>query len=789
MAKMTFETYKNLVETQGRALLDVIQSVAMGDLDVEVEVPPGEDSPGIEVLSDLAVGIQMMVDDLRDMVRNETQSRLIERQSRALLSVVQSVALGDLDVEIDVPEGVEELSELAIGIEMMVDDIRAMLEEQERARAEIEASHQQLETTLAEMRAVQQRYVQQEWSGYAATAPGYVYTVDADAPQPLAGEALPETWEATLNAALKRGETVVTGEEDETARALALPITWAGETIGVLGLSRQAAATWNDEDMAVVNEIVEYVGWALENQRLFEEALRARSLLSKQVRELDCLNDIGRKIAESPPIPELLQWTAERIPQAMQYADVCLAVIEYGGRFYGDIDAVDLSRQMVAGMRIGDELIGRVLVAYREADDAQATHFLDSESALLGDVSRRLTGYIENQRLLEQTQMRAIHEQTLLEIGAVIGGSEDMDAVLSALPGIIESLRELAPLDTLSLATYTPGENEVTVYNVSAATAGDAADRISLDRSGVNLPTEGSGPGWVVTHERPWQQDDIRKRPAFAEDMHLIADGIVSRLILPLRSGDRIVGALSVMSQQPAAFTSDHVAFLTQVSNQLAQAIDRARLLASTRAALAAEAETHRSYEQREWETYLQEHRKLRQNTFVYDQGEVTLAPDFWRPEIQRALRDVALVTSAQMRNGAEPQDRLGHLADSDADKRVGLAIPIEMRGQVIGVLGVEDPEGKWRSSADHLALIQSVAQQLGQALESARLLEDTQRRAAREERTRRITDNIRAAPTIEEAVKRAVQEIGRVLNASEMVARLGPENRLLSREEGDAHE
>ena len=777
MAKMTLEAYRQLVETQGRALLNIIQSVAMGNLDVEVEIPESEDLPGIGVFSDLAVGIQMMIDDLRDMMRNETQSRLIERQSRALLSVVQSVALGDLDVKIDIPEGVEELSELAIGIEMMVDDIHFMLEEQERARVEIEASRQQLEETLAEMQAVQQRYIQQEWSGYAVESPGYAYTAGADAAQPLAEEALPASWSAPLAAALTRGETVVIGEDDAAARALALPITWAGETIGVLGLSRPATATWNDEDMAVVSEIVEYVGWALENQRLFEEALRARSLLSKQVRELDCLNDIGRKIAESPSIPELLQWTAERIPQAMQYADVCLATIEYGGRFYGDIDAVDLSRQMVAGMRIGDVLIGRVLVAYREDRDTAALPFLDSESTLLGDVARRLTGYIENQRLLEQTELRAKHEQALLQIAAAIGGSEDLEGVIGVLPTIVEPLRELAPVDLMSLATYTAGENKVTVFAVVKETDVD-----HFSPPGTQLPLEGSAPGWVIAHERPWIQDDMRKKPTFAEDMNLIAEGVISRLIIPLRFGERTVGTLNLASLQPATFTPEHVTLLTQVANQLAQAIERARLLASTRAALAAEAETRRSYERREWETYLQEHRKLRQNTFIYDQGEVSLASDFWRPEMQRALRDVALTTSVQAKSADQA-------SDGDADKRVGLAVPIEMRGQVIGVLGVEDPAGEWHSSPDHLALIQSVAQQLGQALESARLLEDTQRRAAREERTRQITDNIRAAPTIEEAVKRAVQEIGRVLHASEMVARLGTENLLLSPEEDTTHE
>lgn len=772
MAEMTLEAYKQLVEAQGRALLNVIQSVAVGDLDVKVEIPEG-----IEVFSDLAVGIQMMIDDLREMMHSETQSRLIERQSRALLSVVQSVALGDLDVAIDIPEGVEELSELAIGIEMMVDDIRTMLQEQERARAEVEASRQQLEKNLEEMRAVQQRYVQQEWSAYAATTPGYVYTAGDVAPLPLTAETLAEPWKATLNTALARGEVVV-GSEGEAARILALPITWGGETIGVLGLNRQAAAPWNDEDMAAVQEIVEQASWALENQRLFEEALRARSLLSKQVRELDCLNDIGRKIAESPPIPELLCWTAERIPQAMQYPDICLAVIEYAGRFYGEIDAVDLSRQMMAGMRIGDELVGRLLVAYREDATAQAHHFLDSESALVGDIARRITGYIENRRLLEQTELRARHEQALVEIAAAIGSSEDLEGVLSMLPAIAAPLRQLAPIDVLSVATYNPGENEVTVFSVVMET-----DVEHFSPPGTRLPLEGSAPGWVVTHERPWCEDDIRKKPVFAEDMHLVAEGVIARLILPLRFGERIIGTLNLASKQPAAFTPERVSLLTQVANQLAQAIERARLLASTRAALAAEAETRRSYERRDWEAYLQEHRKLRQNTFVYDQGGVTLTPDFWRPEMQRALREVTLATSAQSHNGTEGP------ADGNADKRVGLAVPIEMRGQVIGVLGVEDPEGEWRSSADHLALIQSVAQQLGQALESARLLEATQRRAAREERTRQIVDNIRSAASIEDAVKRAIQEIARVLNASEMVARLGPENLLASPEEGESYE
>jgi len=760
MTKITLEDYKQLVETQGRRLLDGIRAVASGNLDVPLEVPEG-----VPVLTDLAAAIETLRDDLRERQALRERVQLIETQSRALLDVVQSVALGDLDVTVEIPEGVEELSELAVGIEMMVDDIRAMLDEQTRARAELESTQKQLTAALEEMRAIQRRYIQREWSESEIVKGGYYYAEGMEEPQPLAEEIPPE-WLTVLNDAAARG-TAVAAQDMTTGQFLALPISWIGETLGVLGFVRPAARAWDADEVAAVEEIIEQAGWALENQRLFDETQRARALLSKQIRELDCLNDIGRKIAESPEVPELLQWTAERLPQAMQYPEVCIATIEYGGRFYGNIEAIDMTRQMVSGLRIGNAQVGRVVVAYTEE-----RAFLDGESALLGDVTRRLTGYIETRQLFEQTEARAAHEQALFEIAGAIGATEDIEGLLAALARVGALLRRLAPVDGLTLTMYTPGETTATFFPVPLE-----ADSAPSDVTGTKLPLEGSASGWVITNGQPWIDSDLRRRKTFPEDADLAAQGMVSRIIVPLRFGAQLEGTLNLTSRQRNAFTQERVALLEQVANQLAQVVERIRLLQSTRAALAAEAETRRSYERREWQTYLQENRRLRQNTFVYDAGRVVLQPDFWRPEMLKSLRESRPVTTRDVQT-----------ADT-SEKRVGLAIPIEMRGQIIGVLGVEDPEGTWRGSADQLALLQAVAQQLGQALESARLLEAIQRRAAREERTRRIIDNIRAASSIEEAVKRAVREIASVLNASELVARLGAEEFLAPSEEGETYE
>jgi methyl-accepting chemotaxis protein len=60
MSEITLEEYKQLVQERGQALMDVIQSVSLGDTEVEIEIPEG-----VEIFSDLAVGVEMMVDDLR----------------------------------------------------------------------------------------------------------------------------------------------------------------------------------------------------------------------------------------------------------------------------------------------------------------------------------------------------------------------------------------------------------------------------------------------------------------------------------------------------------------------------------------------------------------------------------------------------------------------------------------------------------------------------------------------------------------------------------------------------
>jgi hypothetical protein len=129
-----------------------------------------------------------------------------------------------------------------------------------------------------------------------------------------------------------------------------------------------------------------------------------------------------------------------------------------------------------------------------------------------------------------------------------------------------------------------------------------------------------------------------------------------------------------------------------------------------------------------------------------------------------------------------------------DKDMTVGereLALPITLRGQIIGAIGACRPSASRRArdsagsgsreeligwSDEDVALAQVITDQLAQTIESLRLLDETQRRAARERLTSEVTARVRETLDMETVLKTAVQEVRQALGLPEVVVRLAPQ-------------
>jgi GAF domain-containing protein len=354
--------------------------------------------------------------------------QMVQEQGQVLLDAIQSVALGNLDVAIEVPEGVEILSDLAIGLEMMIDDIREMIAEQERARGEVERARQELDSALNQVLAVQRRYVREGWESYTDRASewaesqgsdGYVISLEGEGPTS-------DDWLPAMSSAIRQVGYVTESDDPsvEGQSTLAMPIAFYGEVFGALGFSREGQE-WSEGELEVVRSVVDQVAQALENQRLLDEQQRVGDLMSKRVQELNSLNEIGLKIAENPDTGEFLTWVLERIPPVMQYPEDCAIAIEFEGQLYGSQQAVDLPHQIVQGLRIGDDLAGRICVAYTKAHD-----FLNEESALLGNIARRVSDYVERRRLLAGVRAAAARDRRIRTATDRIHRAADAESIV-----------------------------------------------------------------------------------------------------------------------------------------------------------------------------------------------------------------------------------------------------------------------------------------------------------------------------------------------------------------------
>jgi GAF domain-containing protein/HAMP domain-containing protein len=267
-----------------------------------------------------------------------------------------------------------------------------------------------------------------------------------------------------------------------------------------------------------------------------------------------------------------------------------------------------------------------------------------------------------------------------------------------------------------------------------------------------------------------------------------------SEMALPLQARGEILGALDVQSTEPGAFGDEDVAVLQTLADQVAVAISNARLFQQAQQSMDAERRAYGELSRQAWQELLRTRPEL---GFRSDERGVTGAGDIWRPEMEQAVQEGRTV---QISNGkypwpaaqggqtsnlqpqiseqpaSQPTDQVPHGRDealAGPDEGHPLAVPIKVRGQVVGVLDTFKPSDTGQWTLEEIAILEQITEQLGTALESARLYQDTQRRAARERLAREITDEIRRAGDVEGIVRTTVDKLFHVLGTSRAFAQL----------------
>ncbi len=228
-----------------------------------------------------------------------------------------------------------------------------------------------------------------------------------------------------------------------------------------------------------------------------------------------------------------------------------------------------------------------------------------------------------------------------------------------------------------------------------------------------------------------------------------------SEAAIPVRSRGQVLGALTVQDGQPNAFDDEAISALQTMADQIGVALDNARLFAESQNALDATRRAYGEISHAAWVDLLSSQRSFR---FRYSNSEIhPIEPGAESP----AREQVALT---------------GRSTQTTINGKATLILPIKVRRLTIGTLKLPKPASNQAWTKQEITMLETLAAQLGVALESARLFEESHRRAAQERHLGEATSRMRETLDIEAVLKTAAQEIQQVLGLQDVTIRLqGP--------------
>jgi GAF domain-containing protein len=203
-----------------------------------------------------------------------------------------------------------------------------------------------------------------------------------------------------------------------------------------------------------------------------------------------------------------------------------------------------------------------------------------------------------------------------------------------------------------------------------------------------------------------------------------------SEITLPLRFGASVFGALDVQSTEKNAFLQEDISILSILADQVGVSIQNLRSYQQIQEALevAQVASTHTSSQQ--WQQYL------------------TQQP-----------------VDGYFFDGIDTKN----INKSDKQRDYSLAVPLSLRGTRIGTikLSSSDPNRMWTS--DEIDMAQATAERTSIAVENARLLQEAQKRAAKERAIGDISTKIGSSSNLENILRTAIQELGNTLPGTDI--------------------
>ena len=272
--------------------------------------------------------------------------------------------------------------------------------------------------------------------------------------------------------------------------------------------------------------------------------------------------------------------------------------------------------------------------------------------------------------------------------------------------------------------------NETEDHVMLQAASSEGGERMIARGHSLSVGTQGIV-GYVAAQKKPRIALDVGEDAVFFNNPDLPMTR--SEVALPLLVRNKVLGVLDIQSDKPQAFGTEDIDVLQTLSDQIAVAIENARLLDETQAAIL-QLEALTGIRTREAWT-----QRLHENNRVF-----TYTPLGMRAEKLSRNNNENVITA-----------------------------PIVLRGQKIGNISIaRKGDAKWNKLDE--GLLDEVAGQVGLAVDNIRLLEEATQRVKHEQTVGNLAARFSQSLDLDTLLQTAARELGQVPDVSEVSVFIG---------------
>jgi signal transduction histidine kinase len=395
--------------------------------------------------------------------------------------------------------------------------------------------------------------------------------------------------------------------------ALLVPLVSLGDVTGAAVLAARGPAAFDAAAVEAVEDLVQPLVAAIEQRRLRDES-------RGQAGELAALYETSRLITARLDLPSVLEAISRSVTDLIGGTGCAIALLTDDRSRLEHAAAHGLAAPGWRGLSlaVGEGIIGRCAQlavpvrvddlradpdsARRDVDEAEGLRsvlcvplvvaggpigvvaaFSTQPAAFTGHHQRVLEAFAEqaaiaihNAQLFEQNVRRARETKALLEAGRAVTASLDLGETVRV---IMEEGRSVLGVESCSIMQLDTGTGEL----VSVASLDLAPEMLSRIRLRVG---EGIA-GLAVSERRPVQSADLDEDARVRYRQLSRGSGFRSIMAAPLRAGDAVIGAITVLRRDVHRFTPDEEQLLLALADQAAIALEHARLYTQLEAMVA----------------------------------------------------------------------------------------------------------------------------------------------------------------------------------------------------------